>query len=161
MKKSILLCLILTACLFLSSCFSGEERYSAMGFSKSEYTIVEEKEDRDSFHGDGYSYLILDCSANAEKARSIVEDWTPLPLSENLELLMYGGEKDGAYYGYDLAEDVNWPRIEHGVYKFYDRFDGATDRSDDSELFRRFSFNFSIAMYDLDNDMLYYYRLDT
>lgn len=160
-KKRMLLYLILTSCLFLSSCFSGEEQYSAMGFSKSEYTIVEEKEDRDSFHGDGYSYLILDCSANAEKARSIIEDWTPLPLSENLELLMYGGEKDGAYYGYDLAEDVNWPRIEHGVYKFYNRDDHVSDRSDDTEVFRGHSFNISIAMYDLDKDLLYYLRYDT
>ena len=132
-----------------------------MGFSKSEYTIVEEEDTHGGFLGDGYYYLILDCSANAAKARSIVEDWTPLPLSLNLELIMYGGDIGGVSYDYHLAEEAHWPRVEHGVYKFYDRSDEAADRSDDSELFRRFSFNFSIAMYDLDNDMLYYCRLDT
>ena len=132
-----------------------------MGFSKSEYTIVEEEDTHGGFLGDGYYHLILDCSSNAAKARSIVEDWTPLPLSPNLEYMMYGEEIGGISYDSYLAEEVHWPRIEHGVYKFYDRFDSATDRSDDSELFRRSSYNFSIAMYDLDKDLLYYCRYDT
>ena len=135
--------------------------FEHFGFSKNEYTIIDEYNTHGGFHGDGYYYLILDCSQNADKARSIVESWTTLPLSENLHIVMYGGEKDGINYGYNFAEEAHWPTIKNGVYKFVDRHSESKNSSDDSDLLDRYSVNFSIAVYDLDSNILYYFEMDT
>lgn len=55
-----------------------------------------------------------------------------------------------------------WPTFENGVYKFVDRqADPGEDRGDDSALLGRYSFNFTIAVYDMDSDFLYYFEMDT
>lgn len=131
------------------------------GFAKKDFAVVEELDTHGGFHGDGSYYLILDCSNNKEKALEIVEDWNKLPLSENLNLVMYGGEKDGVTYGYELAEEAHIPKIENGYYIFEDRSSDSVDSSDDSELFDRYSFNFSIGIYDCDIHNMYYFEFDT
>ena len=151
-KKIGLLIAVLVLCIVLSGCGFGANRHQLyMGFDKSEYTIVAE--------GDGSYYLILDCSSNAEKALDIAREWNPMPLSENLNLIMYGGVRDGVTYGYELAEEAHWPIIEHGYYKFID--EQSDDPADDSGLFGRYSFNFEIAAYDTDTNLFYYFRFDT
>ena len=150
-KKMIgLLIAVLVLCIVLSGCGFGANRHQLyMGFDKSEYTIVAEED----------NYLILDCSSNAEKALDIAREWNPMPLSENLNLIMYGGVRDGMTYGYELAEEAHWPKIEHGYYKFID--EQSDDPADDSGLFGRYSFNFEIAAYDTDTNLFYYFRFDT
>ena len=74
---------------------------------------------------------------------------------------MYGGRKDGVTYGYELAEEAHMPSIDNGYYMFEDRHSESKDSRDDSELFDRYSFNFSIAIYDCDTDKLYYFEFDT
>ena len=131
------------------------------GFAKKDFSVVEELDTHGGFHGDGSYYLILDCSNNKEKALEKVQDWNGLPLSENLNLIMYGGEKDGVTYGYELAEEAHIPKIENGYYIFEDRSAESKDSTDDTELFDRCSFNFSIAIYDCDTDKMYYFEFDT
>lgn len=128
---------------------------------KSDYSEVESGDSHGGFNGDGASYLVLDCSENKEKALDIVSEWTPMPLSENLNLMMYGGVKNGRTYGFNKSAEAHMPKIKNGYYKFYDRHSGAKDRESDKELFDRGSYNFSIAVYDTDTDRLYYFRLDT
>ena len=131
------------------------------GFAKNDFSVVEELDTHGGFHGDGSYYLILDCSDNKEKALKTVKEWTKLPLSENLNLIMYGGSKDGVTYVYELAEEAHIPEIENGYYIFEDRSSESTDSTDDTELFDRYSFNFSIAIYDCDTDRMYYFEFDT
>lgn len=131
------------------------------GFSKKDFTVVEEQDTHGGFLGDGSYYLILDCSNNKETALEIVDIWNNIPLSENLDLIMFGGKKDGISYKYELSEEAHIPKIENGYYHFRDRHSKATDSSDDSELFRRASFNFSLAMYDSDTNIFYYFEFDT
>ena len=153
---------IIIVCIIFSSCStvgSGEEEY--FGFKTSAFTVIEEKDTHGGFLGDGTYYLILDCSERREQATELIKDWEPLPLTENLQLIMYGGEKNGVNYAYNLAEEAHWPIIYNGVYKFVDRHSEAIDKSDDASLFGRYSFNFSIAAYDLDTNTLYYFELDT
>lgn len=145
----------------LSSCLTSLLPDNYFGFYKQRFTVVEEKDTHGGFVGDGAYYLILDCSDNTEDALSIVADWNELPLSENLNLIMYGGEKDDVTYGYDLSEKAHMPVIENGYYYFEDRHSEAKDVSDDSELFSRASFNFSLAVYDSDTNRLYYFEFDT
>lgn len=131
------------------------------GFEMSDFKIVEEKGTHGGFLGDGEYYLILDCSDNTDDAQSIIASWQKFPLPETLSLLMYGGEKDGNSYGYNFAKEAHWPDIKNGVYKFVDRHPQAGHEEDDSNLLDRGSLNFSIAVYDEDTDMLYYFELDT
>lgn len=131
------------------------------GFTKKDFSIIEEFEDYGGFPVDGSHYLILDCSGNKQKALEIIKDWNKLPLSENLNIAMYGGEKDGIIYGYELAKEAHIPKIENGYYIFEDRHSESSDSKDDSELFDRYSFNFSIAVYDCDTDKMYYFKFDT
>ena len=42
-----------------------------------------------------------------------------------------------------------------------DRSSESTDNTDDSMLLSRYSFNFTIAIYDTDTDILYYFEYDT
>ncbi|MBQ6293943.1 MAG: hypothetical protein IJK77_08835 [Lachnospiraceae bacterium] len=159
-KSMRLLILLLTLCFTLSGCGVTVNIHKVyMGFNKDDYTIVAEEDTHGGFLGDGSYYLILDCSANAEKALDIVKEWNPMPLSENLDLIMYGGERDNVIYGYELAEEAHWPKIEHGYYKFKD--EQSDDPADDSGLFDRYSYNFEIAVYDTDTDFFYFFKFDT
>ena len=137
------------------------DTYEYFGFAKKDFSVIEELDTHGGFHGDGSYYLILDCSENKQDALENVSGWNTLPLSENLALIMYGGHKDGMWYGYNLAEEANIPAIENGYYIFKDRHSDSRDSADDSELFNRHSFNFSIAIYDLDTDIMYYFEFDT
>ena len=153
---AIIVCIVFSSC---SAVGSGQSEY--FGFETSVFTVIDENDTHGGFHGDGSYYLILDCSEKREQAMELIKDWTPLPLTENLQLIMYGGKKDGVNYVYNLAEEAHWPIINNGVYKFVDRHSEAVDKSDDTELFNRHSFNFSIAAYDLDTNTLYYFEFDT
>lgn len=161
-KRTICVFFLLSLCFSFTACDTFLTRDNHFGFDPNDFTIIEDSDDT-GFFGDGTESLILDCSENSEKSREIVKDWNPMPLSENLELIMYGGTKNGIYYGYNLAERVNWPRIENGVYKFIDRHDLAkeNERTDDTYIFARYSFNFTLAAYDYDTDIYYYFEFDT
>ena len=39
-------------------------------------------------------------------------------MTENLQLLMYGGEKEDHFYNYNLADASNIPEIKNGYYYF-------------------------------------------
>lgn len=155
----------ISACVLLavlSSCSLAIQQDNYFGFSKQNFAVVEEMDTHGGFLGDGTYYLILDCSNNEDAALNIVADWNPLPLSENLNLIMYSGEKGGVSYdGYSLSVEAHMPVIENGYYCFEDRHPTADDVSDDSELFSRASFNFSLAVYDIDTNRLYYFEFDT
>lgn len=158
--KSIIIAIAI--CFVFSSCSIPKEQQSDyFGFKTSEFTIVEEKDTHGGFHGDGSYYLIMDCSENTEQAKELIKDWKQLPLTENLQLVMYGGSKDGVSYVYNFAEEAHWPTISNGVYRFVDRHSEAIDKSDDTSLLSRYSFNFSIAVYDFDTNTLYYFEMDT
>ena len=151
-----LIILILTACTMKNNIYTD-----FCGFQKDDFTIVEESDSHSGVHSDGFYYLVLDCSENQEKVLELLTDWRELPLSENLDLIMYGGEKDGISYEYNLAEKFDVPRIENGYYYFYDRHSEAVNCNDDSGLFDRNSFNFSFALYDVKTQKLYYFEYDT
>ncbi len=131
------------------------------GFTKKDFSVVDEFEKYGGFPVDGSHYLILDCSDNKKKAMEIIEDWNKLPLSENLSIAMYGGEKDGIGYGYEFAKEAHMPKVENGYYIFKDNQLKGTDSSNDSALLNRSSFNFEIAVYDCDADKIYYFKIDT
>lgn len=151
--------IVLTGCIPLkinTTCLQRE-----FDINEKDFTVIEEQDTHGGFHGDGTYHIALDCSDNKEKIYEKISDWSELPLSENLQLIMYGGEKDGCTYGYNFAEKTNIPAVNNGYYCFLDRYSEATDKHSDIELFNRYSYNFSLAIYDADTDILYYIREDT
>ena len=137
-----------------------ENRKERFGFAKKDFILVEEEDTHGGFIGDGYYYMILDCSDNKVKASELTEEWEKIPLTENLDWLIYGGEKNGKTR-YGLYEEVHIPEIENGCYMFSDRHMESTDAADDTDIFKRGSYNFSFAIYDYDTDTLYYFDYDT
>lgn len=123
--------------------------------------IFLDKDTHGGFLGDGERIVKADCSDNYNDILNQIINWNELPLSENLRLIMYGGYKGDMYYGYELAEKNGIPKIENGYYLFIDRHDSVTDEHSDKDLFSRYSFNFTIAFYDLDTNYFYYYEFDT
>lgn len=157
-KKILVLCLLLLSVLTAVMCSHKKEYF---GFREKDFSVVEQEDSHGGFHGDGTAYVILDCSQNREKALELIADWNALPLSENLNLMFYGGERDGVYYDFDLAQQANMPKVEHGFYYFQDRHRKSADSSSDADIFDRGSYNFSLAVYDSATDRLYYFELDT
>ena len=131
------------------------------GFTKKDFSVLEEFEDYGGFPADGSHYLILDCSANKKKALEIIKEWKKLPLSKNLNIVMFGEEKDGIIYGYELAKEAHIPKIKNGYYIFENSQLKGKDKSDDSELLNDYSLNFEIAVYDCDTDKMYYFEFDS
>ena len=158
MKKIVSLIMCFAIMLNLAACSEWLlGRSDFFGFSKRDFTVMEEVNNHGGFHGDGSYYIIMDCSKNKEKALEILSDWKKLPMTENLNRIMFKYENDGM----NLAEEAKIPMVKNGYYFFYDRHSESADSSDDSEIFGRGSYNFSLAIYDSDTDMMYYYEYDT
>ncbi len=123
-----------------------------------------------SFNGDGSTYVVMNFSDNpiAEEIKE-KENWKQLPLTENLTIIVYGGEKDGEQINafvcdYDDGAKTGVPlipQIENGYYYFVDRHLDKKYIYNDSEIFNRESYNYTIAIYDEDTDLLYFWSEDT
>ncbi len=122
--------------------------------------IEDEQDSHGGFHGDGDYIVRANCSENSKNIIDQLNDWIELPLSENLQLIMYGGERDGITYSYDLAKQANIPQIDNGYYYFINRNRDAINKHSD-DIFNEHSHNFTLAFYDKDNNMFYYYEYDT
>lgn len=160
MKKLALYVLCFSLLLAFVGC-GNEKKENYAGFQKSSFIVLEEKDTHSGFHGDGMYYLVLDCSQNKEVAMEHLNEWNTLPLSRNLELMLYGGTTEEIVYMSEIASSLDIPRIENGYYYFCDRHSESTDTSDDTNLLSRGSFNFTLAIYDSDTDRLYYVDFDT
>ena len=123
------------------------------------------EDEHGGFHGDGHTFAKLEFSLQDEEhiLKEFEENpnWNGLPLSENINLFMYGGVRGGTSYSYNIAEKFKIPKIKNGYWYFVDRNSESTDSSSDTEIFNRFSFNLTIAMYDVDTSTLYYVEFDT
>lgn len=142
-----------------------------MGINISDGNTVDEYENHGGFHGDGITFKKVDYSETdyqeiVDKIKEN-EDWKPLPLSKNLNWLIYGEEDDDdENYGYVFRKDNDgknlFPNISNGYYFFYDRHsENENNPHDDTDLLNRYSYNFTVAIYDTDNNILYYGELDT
>ncbi len=87
-------------------------------------------------------------------------DWKPLPLTENLSLLVYGSQSRGPWLKDDEGKNPI-PVITEGYYFFRDRNSEAVDPDSDLDIFHRYSYNFTVGLYDAGTDTLYYLKADT
>ena len=109
------------------------------------------------FHGDGETfakvYLTEKQSEKVKKNIENNENWKRLPMSENLQ-------NDVGQY---LTAKMNMPSIENGYWFFLDRNSEAYNKYDENEMYKekRYSSNFSVAVFDIDTNILYYHETDT
>ncbi len=119
--------------------------------------IIYEDDTHGGFFGDGVRYVIFDCG-EAEGFENEISSWRDLPLTDNLQLLLYGGERDGITYGFYYSDNYEIPVITDGKYYFTDRLNGINT---DIDVFSRPSLNFTVFMYDKINLKLYMLEVDT
>lgn len=162
----LILAVMLTAC-------NGESAplrqiSDTLGADISSAAVLENLDTHGGFHGDGKTFLKLQFSTSQSNTFCAeIQDsdyWHSLPLSENTARALYGSYGDG-YSHAPLFQNDNGdpllPEVENGYYFFCDRHSEAADPADDSALHSRYSWNFTIAVYDADTMTLYYFELDT
>lgn len=155
MKRFMTLCLIAFAVLFaLSGCGggSGEGRGLSrigreLGVDLSAGTLIRFEDDHGGFLGDGLATAEVELDGPIEGLAD-APGWKPLPLSENAARAVSICEEEAA-------------SAEQGWYYLYDRHSESVDPYDDSKLHGRYSWNFTVAVYDSQQGRLYYYKLDT
>ena len=96
------------------------------------------------FVDNGPSLTTIKCSKKIDK--EIKSKWKPLPVPPDLEKAFPFGEQ--------VEEKYRIPNIEKGYY-FY------IDRNSDDYKFQPPDGRYSVAVYDSENCLLYYYSMDT
>jgi len=130
---------------------------------------VEESDSHGGFHGDGL--LVQKISFEDDKVLDEIKDnqkWKAFPLSRNIEALVYGIKEEtaesvhisGPYLTDENGEGII-PEIKDGYYYFYDRHSESEDSYNEEDVLNRVSFNFTMAVYDSENNVLYYVEFDT
>lgn len=131
--------------------------------------ITQSYDSHGGFLGDGTSFYALQFSDGSQVATiSASSEWKPLPLTDTLKTVAWGLQDDEHDFAPMIIKDNDWehpliPEVTNGYYFFRDRHSYATDPKDDSMLLdeSRPSYNFTLAIYDTDANMLYYSELDT
>lgn len=171
LKKAICIIetVLLIGCFAACSSNNGTTDISkTLGIGLSSGTVVSSKDTHGGFHGDGNTYVEIsfgnESGAILADAMSDNGDWHAFPLSNNLQAIVYGRVDGNMKYGPYITDDEGAsiiPLIEHGYYYFYDRHSESNNPKDDTKLLSRSSLNFTIALYDTDNNKLFYDMLDT
>ena len=119
------------------------------------FAKIEEKDTHGGFHGDGEALVkVYFSDKQAEKfIRKIDKNihWNKLPMKDILQTCLNNNITDG----------ISVPIIENGYWFFLDRHIKATNKYNYYDMFDRASSNYSIAIFDIDSNVLYIYSLDT
>ena len=113
----------------------------------SSFVVHSNEETHGGFHNDGETYLQVWFGLDITPKIEAAQDWTALPLPEELAALA------------ELSSELRIPAVQNGFYWFRDR--QSLDSRDYSETRGRGSYNFTLAVYDVDAKILYYWVLDT
>lgn len=160
----VLTVVVLTACETEQDSIKSEIK-EVIGIDVNKASVARDDESHGGFHGDGSSFTVLRFSDNKISKQILKQDdWKSLPLSKNITALVYGtsteNESVGPYLTNENGEPLI-PKIHKGYYYFLDRHSESTDRHDDSKTLERSALNLTIAIYDADQNVLYYATLDT
>ena len=160
MKRKLLIMIIILLSIICSGCTSKKKDVISerLELDLSECKITKHKDTHGGFLGDGDYFAKIECTNKIDE--TIRSNWKELPISDEintiLELVQCNSTScKSAYDKYGI------PKISNGYYFFLDRHSMSTGNKDDSELNTRSSYNFSLGIYDLDTNIIYYYELDT
>lgn len=153
---------LLTLAVLLTACGlkSTQDTVSkALGFDVSRGKEVSNY-DTHSGNGDGASCVVIsfDDDTILEEIKRNAE-WKPFPLDETVQSLVYGVSDAASSIG-PFLNDGNGnplvPEIQNGYYLLIDRNTGKG-----ADILNRGSFNFTLGLYDVDTNTLYFCKLDT
>lgn len=130
----------------------------ALGADVSAGTVAAVSDSHGGFHGDGLTFMEITFPDDGFGS-GVQNQWQALPLSGNLQALVYGVSGVGPYITRDGA--ACFPRVQNGYYYFEGRQAEGADSRSDFALFRRASYNVTVAVYDTDARTLYYCAFDT
>lgn len=167
---------VLSACfLFLSACQEAPEEQAVkemshyLGVDLSTGRIISREDTHGGFRRDGRTFIIMEVEKEdaecLEAEIAAASHWNLLPMIGNIAKAAYGETFYGVEHMGGLAktrdDEFFFPEVSQGYYFFYDRHRESVDPYDDTGLFHRSSWNFILALYDSEEDLLYYYKLDT
>lgn len=118
---------------------------------------LEYEDSHGGFHGDGECLVkVFFSEEQAHEFKEKIEKnthWNKLPMSERLQNCV-------SLYA---EEGKNMPIIENGYWFYLDRHSEADNKYDENERYEEFraSRNYSVAVFDTDENILYFYELDT
>ena len=119
------------------------------------FTKMEEKDTHGGFLGDGASLCKVYFSD--EQAKDVLEKikqnehWNKSLLPEEVK----------QYINNSVDSELNIPTINNGYWLFINRYNQFTNKYDYTELDGKPSFNYTIALFDINTNILYIYSLDT
>lgn len=122
--------------------------------------IILRDNDTHNIFGLGEMLVEANCKYDQDNFINQIKDWNKLPLSENLQIIMYNEEIDEEESEYQFAKKNKIPEIKNGYYYFIDRYDKRLEKSSDEKLFNQTSFKFTLVLYDTDTNTFYYYEYD-
>lgn len=117
MKKNLYMILIIFLLIVAIIYFIANENLTTTEYINEEIAvdlskcnIIIDENSHGGFLGDGERIVKADCSDNYNDILNQIINWNEFPLSRNLKLIMYGGYKGDMYYGYELAEKMEYPK---------------------------------------------------
>ena len=159
---------ILTSLLFLSLFVSvltacgtkGDEAAKVLGLDISNGEEISNVDTHGGFHGDGTTCIVyhFDDDTILEEIKSSAK-WKEFPLDDTVQALVYGWSDGATQIGPMLNDNEGHPivsEIRNGYYLLIDRQNGA-----EGDILDRYSFNFTLGLYDTDTNTLYFCELDT
>ncbi|MBO5328889.1 MAG: hypothetical protein J6B04_06925 [Clostridia bacterium] len=166
-----LLSFLLILCIYsLTACTSTATEHEIiskdLGVDVSKGQVQIYRDDHGGFHGDGETYAKITFSDESfYNAIQNNAEWARLPLTQILTVVVYGGTlpNGDSWESFIKDEDDKLliPSISDGYYFFKDRHIESKSEKEDSPIFDRYSMNFTLAIYDSQSKVLYFYEIDT
>ena len=158
MKRKLLLVistLLIVCC--LTACSDNKRFNEITGLNIDKLKLVDEYDSHGGFQGDGISYFKYDVKEDNILA-DIEKDgrYHKFPLEKAALEMLYDNP-----YIVDENQKALMPEVNNGYYLIIDRHSDAHEGQDNMEIFERYSLNYTIVVYDSDNQYLYICEQDT
>lgn len=159
MKKVIsAMCIIVALAFLLGSCGYNDYRNKiskALGIDIPSGAPMKRVDTHGGFNGDGATWVSVGFTSDKNPTEQIKNnhDWKPLPLDEVADVLAHDLKIQ-----LDDGEATLMPEVENGYYIVIDRH---SQKNENDDILGRTSYNFTIAIYDTDANILYYCEFDT
>lgn len=120
-----------------------------LGISIPEGQVLEYQDTHGGFHGDGSTFAKIQGRCQFPDSSL----WHPLPAPEEIErAIALCRDREG---------NPRIPDIQTGYWYIWDRHPDSTDAHSNALLHSRSSWNFVLAVYDTEENLLYYFEFDT
>ena len=122
-------------------------------------------ENHSGFLGDGdyYAQIKFDDSVRIIESIENNNNWKKTPLPKSI-LYILNDDEENDRFSFNIDKKMFFPKMKDGYYFFLNRsdeFEEPENKNPDFIFTWKWSYNFSIALFDLDTCILYLYELDT